>query len=60
MNCYECVRSIDVDSHSLACTRTAPEHLSEQAKCDAINLKIEKLIATLRLRLIEIEVSEDT
>lgn len=58
MNCYECVRSVEVDRHSLSCQKPLPE-LSASEKCEATNRKLEKLTGALRLRLIEIEEKDE-
>lgn len=74
INCYECVRHIDVDRHSLVCKGLSPNRPTEQsslnesrAKDDTrnfekdvvkVNEKIEKLSKALRIRLIEMEATE--
>jgi len=58
VNCYECVRSADVDRHSLSCQKTQPE-VTASEKCEAVNRKLEKLAGALRNRLIEIEENDE-
>lgn len=73
VNCYECVRLVEVDSHSIVCKGTADQRAESSASYGnnreesliavekdiaQVNDKLEKLTVALRARLVEIEVED--
>jgi hypothetical protein len=73
VNCYECVRLVEVDSHSIVCKGSVDQQIDQSLsngnnKEDSlivmekdialVNDKLEKLSAALRARLVEIEVED--
>ena len=73
VNCYECVRLVEVDSHSIVCKgnieqRAESSQSNGNNKEDSlivmekeialVNDKLDKLTVALRARLVEIEVED--